>query len=138
LLALVVLLPAGRDWPVSALIHRLGLGAEGLGLVIMAVAAMSLGRGLTALPLPNDRAQLRTGGLYRLARHPIYSGLILFAVADAVVSGSVLRGGACILLCALLTVKSRWEEARLAERFPGYLKYASRTPRFFPMPWRRG
>jgi protein-S-isoprenylcysteine O-methyltransferase Ste14 len=137
LLALVVLLPARQDWPVPGAVRWVGLGAEVVGLLIMAVAATSLGRGLTAMPLPNDRAQLRTGGLYRLARHPIYSGLILFAVADAAASGSVLRGGACVLLWALLTVKSSWEERRLADRFPGYPEYASRTPRFLPTPWRR-
>ncbi len=137
LLALVVLLPARTDWPVPGWVRWLALAAEPLGLLIMAAAATSLGRGLTALPLPNDRAQLRTGGLYRLARHPIYSGLILLVVADAVASGSVLRGGAGVLLCGLLTVKSTWEERRLAVRFPGYTEYASRTPGFLPTPWHR-
>ncbi len=47
----------------------------------MVVAATALGRGLTAAPLPNSHAELRTGGLYRFVRHPIYSGLLLFAVA---------------------------------------------------------
>lgn len=137
LLALVVFLPGRRDWPVAGAVHWITVGAEVLGLFIMAVAATSLGRGLTALPLPNDKAQLRTGGLYRVVRHPIYSGLLLFAVADAGASGSVVRGGACLLLCALLTVKSSWEERRLAERFAEYQEYASRTPRFLPMLWCR-
>jgi protein-S-isoprenylcysteine O-methyltransferase Ste14 len=29
-------------------------------------------------------------------------------------------------------VKARWEEARLAESYPGYRAYAARTPRFVP------
>ncbi len=132
LLALVVLLPPRQDWPVPEVARWLGLGVQALGLVIMVAAATSLGRGLTALPVPNERAELRTGGLYRMARHPIYSGLMLFAVADAGRSGSVMRGGAGVALCALLTVKARWEETRLAERFPEYPQYAARTPRFFP------
>ena len=137
LIALVVLLPAGTDWPVPAWMRWFALAAEVLGLLIIAAAATSLGRGLTALPLPNDRAQLRTGGLYRLARHPIYSGLLLLVLADAVASGSVLRGVSSVLLCGLLTVKSTWEERRLADRFPQYPEYASRTPRFLPTPWHR-
>ena len=31
-------------------------------------------------------------------------------------------------------VKARWEEAQLAERYPGYREYAARTPRFIPRP----
>ena len=47
-----------------------------VGLAVMVFEAIGLGRGLTATPLPNAHAKLRTGGLYRYAQHPIYSGLL--------------------------------------------------------------
>jgi len=96
------------------------------------LGATALGRGLTALPLPNAQAQLRTGGLYRWVRHPIYSGLLLTAASIAASSGSVPRAVAFALLVTLLTIKARWEEARLQRRFEGYAEYARRTPRFLP------
>jgi protein-S-isoprenylcysteine O-methyltransferase Ste14 len=108
-----------------------------VGLAVMVIGATGLGRGLTATPLPNAHAQLRTGGPYRFVRHPIYSGLLLTMASIAVTSGSwfqLLTLGALVLL---LTVKARWEEDRLARRFEGYAGYASRTPRFVPVRMRR-
>lgn len=132
LLALLVLLPGRSDWPVPrALVVACGVGAI-TGLSVMVLGATALGRGLTAVPLPNGHAQLRTGGLYQLVRHPIYSGLILTMASITLASGSVPRVLVLALLIALLTVKARWEESRLAERFEGYAAYATRTPRFVP------
>ena len=109
-----------------------------VGIAIMVVAALGLGRGLTASPLPNDRAQLRTAGLYGLVRHPIYSGLLLFSLAQVVSSGRLLVALAGLLLTVLINAKARWEERRLGERFEGYREYADRTARFVPgMKYRR-
>ena len=132
LLALIVLLGGGDDWSVPAWLDAAGSVAMAVGLVVMVVAAVGLGRGLTAAPLPNAHAQLRTGGLYRFVRHPIYSGLLLFVAAHTVVSGSAVQLALAVLLTTLIMVKTRWEERRLAERFPDYIAYASRTPRFVP------
>lgn len=132
LLGLVVLLPGGDAWVLPPWASTLALAGMVAGLALMLVAALGLGRGLTALPLPNEHAELRTGGLYRWARHPIYSGLLLFAVADTARSGSLLTVAACVGLVALMTTKARWEEHRLAERFPDYPAYAARTGRFLP------
>lgn len=132
LLAAIVLLPGGTAWALPTWAARILdlLAVAGLALVV--VGAMGLGRGLTAMPLPNVHARLRTGGLYRWVRHPIYSGLLLFALCRATVSGSVLAVAAFVLLAILLTAKARWEERRLVERFPDYPDYASRTGRFVP------
>jgi len=134
LIGLIVVLPQGSAWSVSVGVARIAHVLAWVGILTMAVAALGLGRGLTAMPLPNDHAQLRTGGLYRLVRHPIYSGLLLFAVASTVPSGSLLTVTACALLVVLINGKARWEEQHLALRFPGYRDYAARTRRFIPVP----
>jgi protein-S-isoprenylcysteine O-methyltransferase Ste14 len=107
------------------------------GIALMIIGATGLGRGLTATPLPNAHAQLRTGGLYRFVRHPIYSGLLLTMASVTAASGSGLRLLTLGALFVLLTVKARWEERRLSQRFEGYAQYAARTPRFVPVRWRR-
>jgi len=132
LLGLIVLSPGGSTWTVPVVVARVAEGAEVVGILLMVVAAASLGRGLTAVPLPNARAVLRTGGLYRFMRHPIYTGLLLFALARSLVSGSPLTASVCLLLVVLINAKARWEERHLAERFPGYRAYCARTPRFVP------
>lgn len=134
LIGALVLTPGADAWPTPGWLDLVCRVLVGIGLVVMVVGGTSLGRGLTATPLPNVHAQLRTGGLYRYVRHPIYSGLLLVAVAITAPSGSVGRLVVLALLVALLTVKARWEEARLTERFDGYAAYAARTGRFVPRP----
>lgn len=138
LLALIALLPRGWGWPVPAWLRVLGVLGVVVGAVVMLLAGTALGRGLTAVPIPNEHAQLRTGGLYRLVRHPIYSGLLLASGSYVVATGSGWRALAFGALVVLLTAKARWEEVRLARRFAAYPEYAARTPRFVPRGPRRG
>lgn len=132
LIAGIVLLPDGGAWPVPSWLAKVGTAGTWLGIVVMLIGGLGLGRGLTAAPLPNAHAQLRTGGLYRFVRHPIYTGLLLFAAAQVVSSASLVVTVTGVLLALLINVKARWEEQRLAERFPDYSAYARRTPRFVP------
>ena len=132
LIGILVVLPTRHDWPVSTALTVACGAATVVGLAVMVIGASGLGRGLTATPLPNAHAQLRTGGLYRYARHPIYSGLLLTMASITVASGSWLRLLTLGVLVLLLTAKARWEETRLIQRFEGYAGYAARTPRFVP------
>lgn len=102
------------------------------GVLLAVGAAISLGRSLTATPVPNASGALRTNGLYRFARHPIYSGVILIVVAIAARSGTWWKVALAVSTIAFFVVKSRWEEQRLAERFDDYEAYAATTGRFFP------
>ena len=133
LLVLLIVVPGRGGWAVPGVLAVVSgvIAAAGLGIVL--VAGTALGRGLTATPLPNAHAQLRTTGLYRFVRHPIYSGLLLAATALTVGTGSVTRFAVLVLLVLLLTMKARWEEVRLARRFDGYAAYAATTPRFVPI-----
>jgi protein-S-isoprenylcysteine O-methyltransferase Ste14 len=133
LIGILVLLPGRHDWPVPRMLTIVCTVTTLIGLAVMVVGATGLGRGLTATPLPNSHAQLRTGGLYRFVRHPIYSGLILTMASLTVSSGSALRLLILGVLVLLLTLKARWEETRLSQRFEGYADYAARTPRFVPI-----
>lgn len=137
LIGVLVVLPSRHDWPVPTALTVICTVAVVVGVAVMVIGATGLGRGLTATPLPNAHAQLRTGGLYRFVRHPIYSGLLLTMASITVSSGSVFRLLTLGALVLLLTVKARWEETRLAQRFEGYASYAGRTPRFLPIRFRR-
>ena len=137
LIGILVLLPGRHNWPVPIGLTVACTVATMAGLAVMVIGATGLGRGLTATPLPNAHAQLRTGGLYRYARHPIYSGLLLTMASITVVSGNGLRLLTLGMLVLLLAVKARWEETRLTQRFEGYASYAARTPRFIPLRLKR-
>ena len=73
-------------------------------------------------------------GPYRLVRHPIYTGLILAAVAQG-----VLIGMAANLAGAFIMAFGFWLKARLEERFlsqelgeAAYAEYRRRTPMLVP------
>ncbi|MFK7917960.1 MAG: isoprenylcysteine carboxylmethyltransferase family protein [Ilumatobacter sp.] len=132
LLVALIILPGGDDFdrPSWLRIATDVLFWSGVSLAVL--AGLTLGRALTATPVPNASAQLRTSGPYRFARHPIYSGVILIVIAMAARSGSLLTVALAILTLGFFVVKSNWEEARLRERFERYDAYATRTGRFFP------
>ncbi|GIE28957.1 hypothetical protein Ait01nite_020020 [Actinoplanes italicus] len=132
LILAVAAAPTGPRWSVPGPVRLLGVAVAVAGVVLAAVAAAGLGRGLTASPLPNGAARLRTTGFYRQVRHPVYSGLLLAATGWVVASGSLPRTLAALVLAVLLTIKARWEETQLTARFPDYPAYAARTPRLLP------
>ena len=105
----------------------------GAALALLGLAA--LGRSLSALPHPVKGAALVTGGPYRIARHPIYGGLVLGALGLALWERSWLMLGYGLALAVLLDAKASREERLLSERFGEYRAYQSRTDKLIPWLW---
>lgn len=101
-------------------------------IVILIAGGLGLGPALTAHPIPNQKGQLQTGGLYRYVRHPIYLGLLLAAVSFTLSGGIFPHIIFATALYFLLNYKAKFEESLLAKRFDEYADYASRTGRFLP------
>ena len=137
LLAVLVLAPLRGPPRATTALTITGYALSALSVIGILVAASALGRGLTASPLPNQAAQLRTGGLYKWVRHPIYSFVLMFGLGRMISSPTATTIFTLAVLVALLTGKARWEERRLMERFAGYSDYARTTPRFVPQRIRR-
>ncbi|MEZ4552304.1 MAG: isoprenylcysteine carboxylmethyltransferase family protein [Dehalococcoidia bacterium] len=121
-----------RVWHASPLRRSAGGLLASLGVVLMAAAGVQLGRSLHPHPAPAAATKLRADGLYRHVRHPIYAGLLLWAVGTALTAGTARAATAFAALLALLALKAPYEERQLASRFPEYAAYARRTPRWFP------
>ena len=127
-------LGAGGAWvgtagQISAAIGGVLIAAGGL-LAIKGV--LDLGTSLTPLPHPRDGSELIQTGAYRLARHPIYGGLILAAAGWALLTASPLALGLAAVLLVFFDLKSRREERWLEERYPDYAAYRARTRRLIP------
>lgn len=86
----------------------------------------------SVLPEPRASARLVTSGPYALVRHPMYSAVIVGALALAIGWNTVPHWVAFAALVAVLNAKARREERLLVERFPDYAAYMARTPRFVP------
>ena len=77
-----------------------------------------------------------SSGPYRLARHPMYAGALLMALATPVALGSWWGELAFVPACVLVVARLLDEERLLAERLPGYRDYAARTrKRLIPGVW---
>jgi protein-S-isoprenylcysteine O-methyltransferase Ste14 len=136
LLLAFFLSPRREDWPLPAWLRLAGSTLVIAGGLVLVAAALNLGRSLTPLPTPAGRGTLRTGGLYRFVRHPIYTGLLALVFGGALTARSAVRLALALALLALLLWKARWEETMLRSRYPAYDDYARRTPRFLPRPRR--
>ena len=133
LLAAILLLPSGSQWVTPHWVADCARWLQLVGIVVLVVAMINLGRSLTPLPSPVPHGELRTGGLYRGVRHPIYTAIMALAVGSAARSGNVVIAAATVALIAWFMLKARWEETQLGVRYPGYREYAARTPRFVPL-----
>lgn len=109
---------------ISLVVAILGLGVIGLAIV-------QLKDNLTPFPTPKEKGVLIQTGLYKYIRHPIYTGIILFALGLGVFGESIWKIGIGILLWVLFYFKSSYEETLLMNKFEAYKAYRETTGRFF-------
>ncbi len=134
LLAVLIFAPREPSWEATGILRFAGALLRVLGLVAIVGSIVNLGLTVSAHPEPPASAALKTDGLFRYVRHPIYSGLLALGAGIAISKGSAAVVVAELLLIGLLWVKSGFEERLLRLRFPEYEEYAGRTPRFIPRP----
>jgi protein-S-isoprenylcysteine O-methyltransferase Ste14 len=118
--------PPGAPAQVAGLV----LLAAGLGYAVW--ARRHLGRNWSAaVVVKEDHALVRTGP-YRRVRHPIYSGMLLAFLGTAIAIGEWRGLVGFVLAFASFLLKSRMEEARMAETFPEYTEYRRHTAALIP------
>jgi protein-S-isoprenylcysteine O-methyltransferase Ste14 len=112
-------------------------GAFGLAAVLLiGLVHAELGKNFSPTLRLRAGHTLVTTGLYRWARHPMYSAyLLLFAGAFLLSADWIIGATGMGIISTHMTVRVRREEAMLVSRFGKiYLDYAARTSRFFPLP----
>lgn len=138
-------LPATLLFVPNRLVLGLGYGLLAVGLLV-AVAALR-GYDLAEFagwayvrrgPAAADGA-LRTDGLNRLVRHPLYLGLLLGLLGWWLLAPTTVRSVFVGCNLAYLLVGTRLEERKLTQRFgAAYARYRARVPQLLPRPWRAG
>jgi protein-S-isoprenylcysteine O-methyltransferase Ste14 len=95
-----------------------------------------LGRDLVVWVAPKEGAPLRTGGIYRFTRNPIYLGILVGTAGWVLWRGRFELVVVWLLLALVLVAKARVEQRRLIDAYgDGYREYAARTPLIL---WGRG
>ena len=135
LLLLLLLLPGGPLWSAAWVTVVAGLLAV-VGAVVGIAGFAALGRDLVVWVSPRPGAPLRTGGIYRLTRNPVYLGLMLGTAGWVLWRARIELIVVWVLLCIVLVVKARVEQHRLLDAYGDeYREYAARTPLIV---WGRG
>ena len=131
-------LMAWSSVPLPMWVRWSGTGVLALCWGLLFWTLRRLGRNLTDTVVTRREHTLVTSGPYRWVRHPFYDALALLLIAIALVAANwfLLVTGA--MFFALIAIRSRTEEAKLAARFgESYRVYRSRTGRFLPRIGRR-
>jgi protein-S-isoprenylcysteine O-methyltransferase Ste14 len=128
LLLAFLLLPGEPLWSetwITVLAILLGLD----GAVLAIAGAVTLGRDLSPWVAPKPGAPLRTGGVFRLTRNPIYLGLLAGTAGWVLWRGRPELIVVWVLLAVVLITKAHVEQHRLLDVFGDeYRDYAERTP----------
>lgn len=126
---------AGNDEGLAALILALGgclVALAGAALVLWSRA--KLGSAWSFVPLADQATDLVTTGPYRLVRHPIYLGLSMLAMGEALAFSSWLAVGVVFFVIVPTFVWRAWAEERLLADTLGerYAVYRKQTKMIIP------
>lgn len=137
LLIAFVLLPKRRSlFAPPDFLDVLGIILMVAGLAIAIISLVSLGAALTATPVPQESAALRTQGIYSLVRHPVYSGILVAALGFTLAVGSIWQVVMWVALVVFFYAKAFWEDRLLAEKHGvAWFDYADHVSSFIPRFW---
>lgn len=116
-----LLRPADFAGPV--VLGRLGIVLQMSGLVLLAMALLSLGRSFSVVP---SNRGIRDAGLYRIVRHPVYMAELVLVLGLVLSNPTVANALIWVAECVLQFSRARAEEGLLSED-PAYRAYLGRV-----------
>ena len=116
-----------------------GLVLTTAGLVFAALAQQGMGRSWRIGVDPSENTELVTGGLFALARNPIFTGMIAAQAGTVLLAptGLGLVGAILLLLACELQVRTVEEPYLVRTHGGSYAEYSRRVGRFVPGVGRR-
>lgn len=105
-----------------------------LGGPVILTAWFLARRGMKAVfGTAREKPEVIHTGVFRIVRHPIYTGALLFYLGSILLTLSLASAALWVLICVFYFVLCRYEERILTEEFgDDYLKYKNRTGMLFP------
>jgi protein-S-isoprenylcysteine O-methyltransferase Ste14 len=114
----------------SAVTRVIGTVLYGLGSAIVLVAIAQLGQS-TAVGLPERDTELKTRGLYRFSRNPVYIGGFIVCIGSCFYAIHPINFLLCVIVVGIHLHIVKKEEEFLEKRFgEQWLDYKRRVPRY--------
>jgi protein-S-isoprenylcysteine O-methyltransferase Ste14 len=129
--------PASADYALHPAQYAAGVAAYVAGLWIFHRSHADLGTNWSITLQVREGHTLVTRGVYARVRHPMYLGLLLFAVGQALVLPNWLAGPSYLVMTLLLiAARTGPEERMMRDRFGAeWDAYSARTKRLIPALW---
>ncbi len=120
-------------WQTSLALGIVSAGIVLAGAAFTVWARIVLGRNWSAEVTFKEDHELIESGPYALARHPIYTGLIVMALGTAIDYGRAFGFALFLALCGSLWWKARQEERIMQRHFPdAYAEYRKHVRAIIP------
>ena len=122
-----------RFLPADPRVQLAGLLGTNAGCLFAAWARITLGSNWSGRATVKAGHELVVTGPYALARHPIYTGLLVAAVGTGLASGKIRSLVGFVLIVLALTIKMSQEERLMVQTFPeAYADYRRRVKALIP------
>ncbi len=103
------------------------------GLVLIGGWYLARGGMKAVFGTTRENPEVISTGVFRIVRHPIYTGAILFYLGASLITMSIASAAFLLVIIAFYIRISRYEERILAEAFENdYLEYKKKTGMLFP------
>jgi protein-S-isoprenylcysteine O-methyltransferase Ste14 len=110
-----------------------GIRVSLAGLVLIAGWYLARGGMKAVFGTVREKAEVISTGVFRIVRHPIYTGAILFYLGAILSTLSLASAAIWLLIITFYIYISRYEERILSEAFgKDYLEYKKKTGMLFP------
>lgn len=127
-----LMLQVGNRWSTLRIDHMsAGLLTLAVLLAVWALSANKLGN-FKIVPEPKQGGKLIIHGPYHYIRHPMYTSLLLFAAACALIIDGWWAWFNWLALLMVLVFKAAIEEHYLLKHFSQYDEYTKHSKRFIP------
>ncbi len=128
---------AFADYPLRLLPLVVGTLCLAIGLWLFFRSHADLGTNWSITLEVREKHQLITGGVYRRVRHPMYSGLLLYSIGQALVLPNWVAGPSYLVAMGLLfAFRLGPEERMMLEQFgKEYEAYKASSKRLIPGVW---
>lgn len=115
------------------LVGTIGLSISIIGAIIACTSRFMLGKNWSLSVQKKEDHQLVQNGIYKIVRHPIYTGLLLLFIGNAIIVGDYRAIIAVIIVFVSFWLKLKKEEKLLTETFGNqYTEYKKRTKALIP------